>query len=78
MISRKSLIVYFRSPKALKHIGRIADIKYYTKKRKYAIIYVNEADQDNIVKALKEIKLVRKIEESLVEGEEYQFDFNVQ
>ncbi len=78
MISRKSLIVYFRSPKALKHIGRLADIKYYTKKRKYAIIYVNEEDQEKIVKELKGIKLVRKVEESLNEAAEYQIDFNVQ
>lgn len=78
MISRKSLIVYFRSPKALKLIGRIADIKYYTKKRKYAIIYVNEADQEKIVKELKGIKLVRKVEESLIEASEYQIDLNVQ
>lgn len=72
MIKRKSLIVYFRSPKAIKRISKILDISYYTKKRKYAIGYCNEEDLENIKKQLDEIKLVRRIEESLFETTEYQ------
>lgn len=78
MTNRVSLIVYFRNPKAVKHIANIAEIKYYTKKSKFAIIYVNEEEKQEKIKELKKIKLVRKIDESLIENEEYQLDFNVQ
>ena len=77
MIKRKSLIVYFRNPKALKHIEKVSEITYFTKKKKYAVLYVDEAEVQDKIKELKGIKLVRKIEESLFETEEYQIDFNV-
>jgi uncharacterized protein YlbG (UPF0298 family) len=70
--------VYFKNTKALKHIEKVSAIKYFTKKKKYALIYVNQEDIDNKVKELKQIKLVRKVEESLLDNEEYQIDFNVQ
>jgi uncharacterized protein YlbG (UPF0298 family) len=78
MLKRISLIVYFRNPKALKRIEKVSDIKYFTKKKKYAIIYVTEEEKDDKIKQLKEIKLVRKIEESMLENDGYQIDFNVQ
>lgn len=78
MTNRKSLIVYFKNPKAIKQIARVRDIKYFTKKRKYAIIYVNDGEQEQTIKELKTIKLVRRIEESLYENDEYQLDFDVQ
>ena len=34
MLNRKSLIIYFKNPKAIKQIARVADIKYFNKKRK--------------------------------------------
>lgn len=77
MLKRKGLIVYFRNPKVLKQIEKISEIKYYTKKKKYAIIYVNEENVESKKEELKKLKLVRKIEESLLENEEYQLDFDV-
>lgn len=74
MVKRKSMIVYFRNPKALKHIEKVAPISYFTKKKKYAICYVNEDEVDTKLKAFKEIKLVRKVEESMFSNEEYQID----
>lgn len=78
MLDRKSLIVYFKNPKAIKQIAKVTDIKYFTKKRKYAIVYVNIEDIEKMTKALKEIRLVRRIEESPFENDEYQLDFDVQ
>ena len=77
MVKRRSLIVYFRNPKVLKHVEKISEIKYYTKKKKYAVIYVNEEELEAKKQELKGIKLVRKVEESLLDSEEYQMDFDV-
>ena len=74
MVKRKSIIIYFRNPKALKHIEKIAPITYFTKKKKYAICYINEEEVNDKIKALKEIKLVRKVEESMFSNDEYQID----
>ncbi len=74
MLKRKSVIVYFRNPKALKHIESINAITYFTKKKKYAVLYMNEEEVEPKIKLLKEIKLVRKVEESMADNEEYQLE----
>ena len=76
-MKRISLIVHFRSPKAVKEIEKIAHVNYYHKKRRYAIVYVDEHTKDESIAALKKIKLVKRIQESLFETDEYQIDFNV-
>ena len=75
MLKRKSLIVYFRNPKVLKQVEKFGEIKYFTKKKKYAVIYVNEEEVKEKMKSLKSLKLVRKVEESLFDTEEYQINF---
>ena len=75
MLKRRSLIVYFRNPKALKKIEKVSEIKYYTKKKKYAVIYVSEEDVERKTKELSDIKLVRRIEESLLDTEGYEMNF---
>jgi len=77
MVVRNSLVVYFNNPKALKQIGEYGEIKYYTKKRKYAILYLNKEDQDQVKEQLYKIKSVKKVEESLFENTEYQLEFDV-
>jgi uncharacterized protein YlbG (UPF0298 family) len=77
MVKRRSIIVYFRNPKVLKQVEKISEIKYYTKKKKYAIIYVNEEEVQATIDELRKNKLVRKVEESLFENEEYNLDFDV-
>ena len=74
MVKRKSMIIYFRNPKALKHIEKVAPITYFTKKKKYAVCYVNENEVEGKMKAFKDIKLVRKVEESMFSNDEYQID----
>lgn len=75
MLKRKSLIVYFRNPKVLKQVEKFGPIKYYTKKKKYAVIYVDEEKLEETINGLKDLKLVRKVEESLFETEEYNINF---
>ena len=77
MTKRKSLIVHFRTPKAIKLIDKILPVVYYNKKRRYAICYVNEEHIEEKAKELKTIKLVKRVEESLFETDEYQIDFDV-
>ncbi len=77
MVKRKSIIVYFRSPKAVKQIEKFASVNYYNKKRRYAVSYVNEDSIGKTIKQLKTIKLVKRVEESLFITDEYQIDFDV-
>jgi len=77
MVDRTSLVVYFKNPKAVKHIAAFGEIKYYTKKGKYAILYLNREDITEVTKQLRKIKLVRRIEESLIDNDEYQLEFDV-
>lgn len=75
MLKRKSLIVYFRNPKVLKQVEKFGEIMYFTKKKKYAVIYVNEEELQQKKKELQGLKLVRKVEESLSDTTEYQINF---
>ena len=77
MVDRKSLVVYFRNPKAVKQMAEYGEIKYYTKKGKYAILYLNKEDISKVTEQLLKIKLVRRVEESLFENDEYQLEFDV-
>lgn len=77
MMIRKSLIVYFRSPKAIKQIAEFGEIKYYTKKSKFAVLYLDEDKVEKAKEELIQLKLVRRVEESLTESTEYQLDFDV-
>lgn len=77
MLKRTSVIVYFRSPKAVKQIEKFATVNYYHKKRRYAVCYVNEDEKDKLIEQLRAVKLVKRVEESLVENSEYQLDFDV-
>jgi uncharacterized protein YlbG (UPF0298 family) len=77
MVKRRSLIVYYRSPKALKHIEQFAHITYHNNKRHYAVCYIND---DNVTETIKQItnhKLIKRVEESLFATEDYQLDLNV-
>jgi len=78
MIKRTSVIVYFRSPKAVKQIEKIAPVNYYHKKRRYAVCYVNEAQKDAIIAQFQAMKLVKRVEESLFENDGYHLDMDVQ
>lgn len=77
MVDRRSLVVYFRNPKAVKQMAEFGEIKYYTKKGKYAILYLNKEDITEVKEKLMKIKLIRKVEDSLFENDEYQLEFNV-
>ncbi len=71
MHNRKSLIVYFKSPRVIKRLKKHGNVPYYHKKRKYAILYINEDRYDEVMKDLKRLNHVRRVEESLLDDEAY-------
>jgi len=77
MLERKCLVVYFKNPKALKELKKYGNLSYYHKKRRYAVLYVNQADSAKIMEQLKQQKFVRYIEESQLDQDVYKIDFDV-
>ena len=64
MFERKSVIVYFRNPKVLKHLKQYGSIAYYHKKRRYAVIYVDAEAVERTMKKIQVIRNVRRVEVS--------------
>ncbi len=53
------------------------NVTYNHNKRKYAIGYVNEEVLDSVIKQIKGIKHVKTVQESLLDYELYDIDFDV-
>jgi uncharacterized protein YlbG (UPF0298 family) len=77
VVDRKSYIVYFKTPRVLKRIKKMADVSYFNKKRRYAVIYVDEQNHKKVVNNINTLKHVKKVEESQFDMEQFQFDTNV-
>ena len=74
MVKRKGIVVYFRSNKVLRKLnGFDINITYVNKLGKYLTGYVNEEKYDEIEKALQKNKLIKKVESSRVDMEEFSF-----
>lgn len=71
MQPRKSLIVYFKSPKVLKRLKTYGNLAYYHKKRKYAVLYVDEDKTDTLIGEIEKLHHVRKAELSLLDDSAY-------
>ncbi len=68
MIDRKGLVIYFSNIKAIKSIKKMdVNISYVNKAGKYLTGYCDASQFQNIKKELKKHRLVRKVEESMVE-----------
>ena len=77
MLKRRSIIVYYRRNSALKYIEKLMNVTYNHNKRKYALGYVNEEVLDSVIKQIKGIKHVKTVQESLLDYELYDIDFDV-
>ncbi len=77
MQNRKSLIVYFKSPRVLKRLKKLGNVSYYHKKRKYAVLYIDEAQLDKIQNKLNGLKHVRYVEISRLDDSPYKLDDDV-
>ncbi|RLL45218.1 DUF2129 domain-containing protein [Oceanobacillus piezotolerans] len=62
--NRQGLVVWFQHMKNLKQIKRFGNLIYASKKLKYAIIYVNQSDVNQVENKLNRLPFVLKIEHS--------------
>lgn len=77
MLKRMCLIIYFKNPKVLKDLKKIGNITYFHKKRRYAVMYVNQEETEKMIERIKQLKYVRNIEESALDQSQYEIEFNV-
>jgi hypothetical protein len=59
---RRGIYVYFKSFKDLSKLEKYGNFISYSKRGRYACIYVDENRMDNIIEDLKKKKFVKKIE----------------
>ena len=74
MLSRQSVIIYFRNPKVIKEISKHGHLQYYHKKRKYAVLYVDQNDVEKVTEKLVKLRHVRKVEPSHLDYSMYTLD----
>lgn len=68
MIDRKGIVIYFHNKKAIKAIKKYnINIIYINEAGRYLTGYCNQEEFSTIKKELKHHKLIRKVDESLVE-----------
>ncbi len=68
MVERKGIVIYFQNKKALKALEKYKiNIAYVNQAGKYLVGYCDETEFNIIKKELKQHKLIRKVEESLIE-----------
>ncbi|HLQ73975.1 MAG TPA: DUF2129 domain-containing protein [Bacillota bacterium] len=62
--NRQGLIVWFQRRRNIKHLKRFGHLIYASKRRKYAVIYVNQSEVENVEEKLQKLPFVRKVEPS--------------
>ena len=68
MVDRKGIVIYFQNKKAIKVIKECnVNVSYVNEAGRYLTGYCNTEDFPTIKKELKKHKLIRKVDESLVE-----------
>jgi len=75
MISRKGIVVFYQSPKVIAEVERLGvHVTYRNDQRSYLAGYVDASQFEKIRKQLEAVKNVRKVDESLADMQE--LDFN--
>ncbi len=64
LIKRQAVIVWFHQMKHVKHLKRYGHLIHVSKKLKYAIIYVNQEELDEVMAALLKLSYVTEVEPS--------------
>lgn len=62
MIKRQSLIIWLYSAKNIKQLRKHGYIHYYSKRMKYAVMYVDKNEADELMEVIKTYHFVRDIE----------------
>lgn len=61
---RQGLIVWFQHRKNIKHIKRFGNLIYVSRKLRYAVIYVDQANIDAIEEEIFKLPFISKVERS--------------
>ena len=62
---REGLIVYLYHLKNSRQLRRLGTIQYVSKKMKYVVLYIDQADEKEVLKKLQSLKFVKKVQPSL-------------
>lgn len=74
MVVRKSFIVYFQNKKVSKEIEKMGvNITYINPKANYLVGYIDSAQYEKTKKQIQHLKLVKKVDESLLEMDHLEF-----
>lgn len=64
LTKRQGLIVWFQHMKNMKHIKRYGNLIHVSKRLKYAVIYVNQENIDEVEKKLLRHSFISKVDRS--------------
>ncbi len=74
MVKRRGIIVYFQNKKVAKEIAKNGvNITYLNPKANYLSGFVDAENFEKIKRQIQKMRLVRKVEESLVDMEDFDF-----
>ncbi len=65
-ISRNLFVVYFNNPKVLRFLETVGHITYYSKKRKYAYLYIIDNNYEEVISKVKNHNAVRRVDQSFL------------
>ncbi|USS89487.1 YlbG family protein [Fructilactobacillus cliffordii] len=62
MEKRTELLVSLFSIKQAKTLQRFGDVRYVSRRMRYAILYVQQADVNKIMRELNQLRMVKKVD----------------
>ena len=63
--ARRSLIVYTYSLKQTRQLKRYGTVMYVSKKMRYVVLYVNQADVEKLTQQLQQLRFVKRVVPSM-------------
>lgn len=63
-VKRQGLVVWFQNKRNIRQLKRFGHLLYVSMRMRYAIIYVNQTEIEEVVKKLQKLSFVSKIEQS--------------
>ncbi|HLR59137.1 MAG TPA: DUF2129 domain-containing protein [Pseudogracilibacillus sp.] len=63
-VKRQGLIVWFQHKRNIKQIKRFGHLIYVSKRMRYAVIYVNQDEVEEIEKSMAKLSYIIKVERS--------------
>lgn len=74
---RQGLIVWVKSLRNIKNLRKYGNLHYVSKKMKYAVIYCDKSEAENITEKLLALGFVKSVEPSLKDTLKTEFDGNI-